>query len=86
MTFLPIPDSSDHPETEPDKIALDYLAEAWTSAKQDGIEPDEIAHAALFAALASLVKSHGEEATGDLVAGLPIRIRCGEYSLDKPIQ
>ena len=41
---------------------------------------------ALFAALATLVRQHGEDATAELVAGLPDRIRAGEYNLDRSLQ
>ena len=68
------------------QIALEYLAEAWNSAEADGVEGDALAHAALFAALATLVKTFGEEATADLIAELPERIRNGEYSLERSIQ
>jgi len=68
------------------QLALEYLAEAWNSAEQDGVDGEAIAHAALFAAFATLVSQFGEEATADLVAALPERIRHGEYSLDRSIQ
>ena len=45
-----------------------------------------LAHASLFAALATLVRTHGEEATAELVAGLPDRIRAGEYNLERSLQ
>ena len=68
------------------QIALEYIAEAWNSAEQDGLEGEALAHAALFAAFATLVKTFGEEATADLVSRLPDRIREGEYSIDRVIQ
>lgn len=68
------------------QLALEYLAEAWNSAEQDGVEGEALAHAALFAAFATLVKTFGEETTADLVAKLPDRIRHGEYSLERSIQ
>ncbi len=68
------------------QLALEYLAEAWNSAEEDGVETQALAHASLFAALATLVKAHGEEATAELVASLPDRIRSGEYNLDRSLQ
>lgn len=68
------------------QLALEYLAEAWNSAEQDGVDGEALAHAALFAAFATLVKTFGEETTADLVAKLPERIRHGEYSLDRVLQ
>lgn len=73
-------------ENDERQIALEYLADAWNSAEQDGIEPEALAHAALFAALATLVSQHGEQATAELVARLVARIDEGEYSLHKSLQ
>ena len=68
------------------QLALEYLAEAWNTAEEDGVESQALAHASLFAALATLVRAHGEEATADLVAALPARIRAGEYNLERSLQ
>ena len=65
------------------QLALEYLAEAWNSAEDDGVESIALAHASLFAAMATLVRLHGEEATALLVEALPDRIRSGEYNLDR---
>lgn len=73
-------------DNEERQIALEYLAEAWNSAERDGIETEALAHAAIFAAFATLVKAFGEDATAELIAKLPERIRHGEYSIDKSIQ
>ena len=58
-------------ESEERQIALEYLAEAWNTAEEDGIESRALAHASLFAALATLVRQHGEEIAqlgkGDIV-------------------
>lgn len=68
------------------QLALEYLAEAWNGAEEDGIESASLAHASLFAALATFVRLHGDEATADLVAQLPERIRHGEYNLERSLQ
>ncbi|MEQ1768805.1 MAG: hypothetical protein ABL879_03120 [Devosia sp.] len=85
-----IPSLADGAETDPHReerqLALEYLAEAWNSAEDEGVESLALAHASLFAALATLVRAHGEEATALLVAGLPDRIRGGEYNLERQIQ
>jgi len=73
-------------QTEERQIALEYIAEAWNSAKTDGVDGEALSHAALFAALATLVRIFGEEATAKLIAELPERIENGEYSLDRSIQ
>jgi len=68
------------------QIALEYLAEAWNSAEEDGVESLALAHASLFAALATFVKLHGDESTAQLVSLLPERIRAGEYDLERVLQ
>lgn len=73
----------DHRERQ---LALEYLADAWHGAESDGVDSEAIAHAALFAALATLVKTFDEDTVADLIAQLPDRIRTGEYSLDRSVQ
>jgi len=68
------------------QVALEYLAEAWNYAEYDGVQSAALAHASLFAALATFVKMHGDEATADLIAMLPDRIRSGEYNLERILQ
>jgi hypothetical protein len=76
-------DSMIEEEHEERQLALEYLAEAWNTAEEEGVESQALAHASLFAALATLVRTYGEEATAELVAGLPSRIRAGEYNLKR---
>ncbi|HHB82031.1 MAG TPA: hypothetical protein ENK61_01025 [Devosia sp.] len=73
-------------QSEERQLALEYIADAWNSAEADGIDSEALSHAALFAALATLVRAHGEEETAKLIADLPIRISNGEYSLNRSIQ
>jgi len=73
-------------QSEERELALEYIADAWNSAEADGIETEALSHAALFAALATLVRAHGEDATAKLIADLPSRISNGEYTLDRSIQ
>lgn len=70
-------------QREARQLALEYLAEAWNTAEDEGVQSIALAHASLFAALATLVKTHGEETTALLVADLPDRIRSGEYDLER---
>lgn len=68
------------------QLALEYLADAWNCAEEDGVNSASLAHASLFAALATFVKIHGDEATADIINLLPDRIRSGEYNLDRILQ
>ncbi len=68
------------------RLALEYLAEAWNDAEDEGVPSAALAHASLFAALATFVKLHGDDATAELVSLLPERIRTGEYNLERVLQ
>jgi hypothetical protein len=70
-------------QREERQLALEYLAEAWNTAEDEGVETLALAHASLFAAIATLVRAHGEEAAALMVTALPERIRNGEYNLDR---
>lgn len=65
--------------------ALGYIDSAWVEALEDGVEPDAIAHAALFMALADLVSAHGEEQVAQMVADLPQKVRFGAYTIDRDL-
>jgi hypothetical protein len=69
------------PEREQKLAALGYLHEAWAEARVDGVDDDCMAQACLFAALAELVSTYGEEATAKFAEGLSERISNGEFSL-----
>jgi hypothetical protein len=68
------------------ELALEYLAEAWNSAEEDGVESESLAHASLFAALATFVRLRGEELTAEMLAQLPDKVRAGEYNLERRLQ
>lgn len=71
---------------EQKRAALAYLTEAWDEAIAEGIEPDILAHAALFTALADLIDTYGEDAVADLTVSLPDRVRRGEFTLLRTVQ
>lgn len=87
-TTFPFPTATASIEAEQEErqIALEYLADAWNAADTDGIDTEALAHAALFAAIATLVRDYGEEAVAKLVGNIPDRISNGEYSLDRVLQ
>ena len=74
------------PDHEQKQAALSYLNEAWAEARHDGVDGDCLAQASLFAALAELVGTYGEDAVGKFVEGLPTRVRNGEFSLMRSTQ
>ena len=69
------------PDNEQEKAALSYLNEAWAEARHDGVDGDCLAQASLFAALAELVGTYGEDAVAKFVEGIPLRVRNGEFSI-----
>ena len=66
--------------------ALRYILDAWEQALHDGIEPEMLANAALFAALADLITAYGEDAVAKMTAGLSRRIQHGEFTLKRTSQ
>ncbi len=74
------------PGAEPKYVALRYIMEAWEEAVYDGIDPDCIATAAIFAALSDLITTYGEEPVARLAERLPERIRAGEFTINKTRQ
>jgi len=68
------------------QAALRYILEAWEEALYDGIEPEMLANAALFAALADLIDVYGEDAVAKMTSGLSRRIHHGEFTLRRAPQ
>ncbi len=62
-------------------VALRYILDAWEEAVYDGIDPDCLATAAIFAALSDMIATYGEEPVAVMCARLPERIRAGEFTL-----
>lgn len=61
--------------------AFARLSAVWQDALGAGIEPDIIAHVALFTALGDLVATYGEAAVADFAERLPERITSGEFTV-----
>ena len=68
------------------QAALRYILDAWEEALHDGIEPEMLANAALFAALADLIGVYGEDAVAKMASGLSRRIHHGEFTLRRTSQ
>ncbi|MCB1378881.1 MAG: hypothetical protein KDK89_11015 [Alphaproteobacteria bacterium] len=67
-------------------LALRYLMEAWHDAIYDGVDPDCLATAAIFAALSDMIGCYGEEPVAQMCERLPERVRAGEFTLQKTTQ
>ena len=81
-----LPNRSPASDQDQKQAALSYLNEAWVEARLDGVDDDAMAMACLFAALAQLVTTYGEEAAAKYAEGLPRRIRNADFTLDRPRQ
>ncbi|QKP78861.1 hypothetical protein HT051_12930 [Methyloligella sp. GL2] len=68
------------------EAALGYILDAWEEAIYDGIEPEMMANAALFAALSDLITIYGEDAVAKMAGGLARRINHGEFTLRRTTQ
>jgi hypothetical protein len=71
---------------EAKQAALRYILEAWEEAIYDGLDPDAVATAAIFAALSDLIATYGEEPVAVMCERLPERIRSGEFTVGKTTQ
>ena len=71
---------------EQKQMALRYILDAWEEAVYDGVEPDLLARAAMFAALSDMVATFGEDAVAKLTDGLSERIRHGEFTVNRVTQ
>lgn len=83
-TVLPTRDPATDQEQK--QAALSYLNDAWTEARLDGVDDDCMAMACLFAAMAQLVTTYGEDAAAKYAEGLPRRVRNGDFTIDRPRQ
>ena len=66
--------------------AMGHLERAFDDAEADGVPPDAVAHAALFAALTTLVDCFGEESVAKMVSEIPDKITGGGYTLGRTLQ
>ena len=80
LKFPTKPVPATHP-AEAKHLALRYILDAWEEAVYEGLDPDCIATAAIFAALSDMVATYGEEPVAAMCAKLPERIRAGEFSI-----
>jgi hypothetical protein len=66
--------------------ALGLILAAWDEGAEYGVAPEQMAYAALFAALTDLVSLYGEDAVVDLARGLERRLMQGEFTLGRVMQ
>ena len=76
----------EYPPQEAKQAALRYILDAWEEAVYDGLDPDCIATAAIFAALSDMIATYGEEPVAEMCQRLPERIRNGEFTVGRTQQ
>ncbi len=86
MQGSPLHRDSNAPAADERQAALRYLLDAWEEAVFDGVDPDNLATAAIFAALSDMVDTYGEEPVAKMTEGLPDRIRLGEFTVNRTTQ
>jgi predicted YcjX-like family ATPase len=86
MLNYPEKASVERSATEAKHLALRYILDAWEEAVYDGLDPDCVATAAIFAALSDMISTYGEEPVAVMCERLPERIRAGEFTLAKTKQ
>ena len=79
----PVSVCEEMPIAEKKRLALDHLSRAWDGALAEGVDPEIVAHAALFTALCDLIATYGEEPVAELATSLPRRIRAREFTVDE---
>ncbi len=79
-------EESDLPPQDAKQQALRYILDAWEEAVYDGLDPDCIATAAIFAALSDMIATYGEEPVAVMCERLPERIRNGEFTVNRTKQ
>lgn len=72
--------------SEAKHVALRYILDAWEEAVYDGIDPDCLATAAIFAALSDMIATYSEEPVAVMCERLPERIRAGEFTVSQTKQ
>ncbi|MDP8995908.1 MAG: hypothetical protein M3O03_02740 [Pseudomonadota bacterium] len=73
----------EHPAQDEKQAALRFILDAWEEAIYEGLDPDCIATAAIFAALSDMIATYGEEPVAVLCERLPERIRNGEFTVQR---
>jgi hypothetical protein len=63
--------------------AMTYVGEAFALAALDGVEPQDLAEAALCAAMCELVALLGEDGAAKIAARLADRAAAGEFSVSR---
>ena len=68
---------------EQKQAALRLLLDVFADGDLEGIDPDCMAQAAIFAGLKEFISAYGEEPVAKFAERLPERIRNGEFTIQR---
>ena len=71
---------------EKQRVAVEFIQEAWNNATREGIEPSILAESALVTILTQYYANDGERAVVDLVQGLSDRLESGQFDAKRVLQ
>jgi hypothetical protein len=80
---MPAASAADTQIADQKQAALRLMLDAFAEADLDGIDPDCMAQAALFASLKEFVEAYGEEPVAKFTEKLPERVRNGEFTVHR---
>lgn len=71
---------------EKQRVAVEFVQEAWHNATQEGIEPSILAESALITILTEYHARDGESAVVDLIHSLADRLESGQFDANRVLQ
>ena len=71
---------------EKQRVATEFIDDAWNSAIQEGIEPSILAESGLMALLTRYHAHDGENAVVMLIESLTEKLDCGAFDAQRVIQ
>ncbi|NKB52957.1 MAG: hypothetical protein GKR97_12150 [Rhizobiaceae bacterium] len=71
---------------EKQRVAVEFIQEAWNNALREGIEPSILAESGLQAILTQYHAHDGEKAVVKLINGLSEKLRCGQFDANRVLQ
>ena len=71
---------------EKQRVATEFIQEAWNSAMQEGVEASILAESGLKTILTQYYAHGGENAVHKLIEGLAEKLRCGHFDADRVLQ
>ncbi len=71
---------------EKQRVAVEFIQEAWNSAMEEGVDASILAESGLMAILTQYHTHSGEKAVVELIDGLSDKLRCGHFDADRVLQ